>query len=85
MLNWIVWIRTVWLNGIDWNRNVFVYYTVFAFKWPLPDIDIMVRVFVNGSEDLGSIPSHTKDTKMVLDAALLSTQHYIVKIKGKVE
>ena len=23
MLNWIVWIRTVWLNGIVWNRNVF--------------------------------------------------------------
>ena len=22
-LNWIVWIRTVWLNGIAWNRNVF--------------------------------------------------------------
>ena len=24
MLNWIVWIRTVWLNWIAWNRNVFV-------------------------------------------------------------
>ena len=23
MLNWIVWIRTVWLNWIAWNRNVF--------------------------------------------------------------
>ena len=22
MLNWIVWIRTVWLNWIVWNRNV---------------------------------------------------------------
>ena len=23
MLNWIVWIRTVWLNWIAWNGNVF--------------------------------------------------------------
>ena len=22
-LNWIVWIRIVWLNWIIWNRNVF--------------------------------------------------------------
>ena len=29
--------------------------------------------------------SHTKDSKMVLNAALLSNQHYKVKIKGKVE
>ena len=28
--------------------------------------------------------SHTKDSKMVLDSALLYTQHYKVKIKGKV-
>ena len=29
--------------------------------------------------------SHTKDSKIVLDATLLSIQHYKVKIKGKVE
>ena len=23
ILNWISWIRTVWINGIAWNRNVF--------------------------------------------------------------
>ena len=28
MLNWIVWIRTVWPNLIAWNRNVFDNYTV---------------------------------------------------------
>ena len=27
----------------------------------------------------------TKDSKMVIDAALLNTQHYKVRIKGKVE
>ena len=29
--------------------------------------------------------SHTKDSKMVHDDALLNTQHYKVQIKGKVE
>ena len=29
--------------------------------------------------------SHTKDSKMVLDAPLLNTHHYKVRIKGKVE
>ena len=47
----------------------------------------MVRVFANGPGDLGSISrsSHTKDFKMVLDDSLLNTQHYKVRIKGKVE
>ena len=42
----------------------------------------MSRVFTNGLGDWSSIPN-TK--KMVLDAALLNTQHYKVRIKGKVE
>ena len=47
----------------------------------------MVRVFTNGPKDQGSIPGRVipKTQKMVLDAALLSTQHYLVQIKGKVE
>ena len=47
----------------------------------------MVRVFTNGSEDQGSIPIRIipKTQKMVLDAALLNTQHYKGRIKGKVE
>ena len=46
-----------------------------------------VRVFANGPGDLGSIPGRVipKTQKMVLDASLLSTQHYRVRIKGKVE
>ena len=46
-----------------------------------------VRVFANGPGDLGSIPGRVipKTQKMVLDASLLSTQHYKVRIKGKVE
>ena len=47
----------------------------------------MGRVFANGSQDRGSIPGQVvpKTQKMVLDAALLNTQHFKVRIKGKVE
>ena len=57
---------------------------LFLFDWfglvlwhIVPDIGIMVRVFANGPEDLGSIPSRVipKTQKMVLDASLLNTQH----------
>ena len=53
----------------------------------IPDIGIMVRVFANGLGDLGSILRQVipKTQKMVLDDTLLNTQHYKVRIKGKVE
>ena len=47
----------------------------------------MSRVFANGPEDRGSISGRVirKTQKMVLDTALLNTQHYKVRVKGKVE
>ena len=47
----------------------------------------MVRVFANGAGDLGSVEGRViqKTQKMVLDATLLNTQHYRVRIKGKME
>ena len=47
----------------------------------------MSRVFANGPGDRGSIPGRVipKTFKMVLDTALLNTQHYKVRIKDKVE
>ena len=47
----------------------------------------MSSVFTNDPEDRGSIPGGVipKTHKMVVDAALLNTQHYKVRIKGKVE
>ena len=47
----------------------------------------MSRVFANGLGDQTLIPGRAipKTQKMVFDAALLSTQHYKVRIKGKVE
>ena len=51
------------------------------------DIGIMSSVFANGWGRPGFNPrlSHTKDSKIVLDATLLNIQHYKVRIKGKVE
>ena len=47
----------------------------------------MSWVFTNGLGDQCSIPGWViqKTQKMVLDAALLSTQYYKVRIKGKME
>ena len=48
---------------------------------------LMSRVFAKGLGDRGSIPGQVipKTQKIVLDATLLSTQHYKVRIKGKME
>ena len=50
-------------------------------------IGLAVRVFTSGPGGLGSIPGRVipKTQKVVLDASLLNTQHYKVRIKGKVE
>ena len=47
----------------------------------------MSRVFANGPGDWGSILGRVipKTEKMLLDTALLNTQHYKVSIKAKVE
>ena len=42
----------------------------------------MSRVFANGPGDQKLL---SKTPKMVIDATLLSTQHYKVRIEGKVE
>ena len=48
---------------------------------------LMSGVFTNGLGDRGSIPGLTipKTQKMVLDATLLNTKYYKVRIKGEVE
>ena len=50
-------------------------------------IGLMSRVFANGPGDWGSIPGWVipKTQKVVLDAALLNTQHNRIRIKGKME
>ena len=64
---------------------IFAKFILASFIWlldvgRLPDIGMMVRVFANGPGRV--IP---KTQKMVLDSSLLNTQHYKVRIKGKVE
>ena len=50
-------------------------------------IGLMSKVFANGPKDQSSVPGRIipKTQEMVLDAALLNTQHYKVRIMGKVE
>ena len=50
-------------------------------------VGLMSTVFANGPGDRVSILGQVKPKtlKMVLDAVLLNTQHYKVRIKGKVE
>ena len=54
-------------------------------KWK--NIGFMSRKFANGLGDWGSILDRVtlKIFKIVLDTALLNTQHYKVRIKGIVE
>ena len=50
-------------------------------------IDLLGRVFDNDPGILGSLSGRVmpKTKKMILDAALLNTQYFKVRIKGKVE
>ena len=50
-------------------------------------IGLMSKVFTNDPGDWGSIPGQVipKTQKLVFDAALLNTQHYKVRVKGKLE
>ena len=50
-------------------------------------LGLISRVFAKASGDRGSVPGRVKPKtqKIVLDAALLNTQHEKVWIKGKVE
>ena len=53
-----------------------------AYVYMSASVGLAVRVFANGHGDLGSIPGRVipKTQKMVLDASLLNTQHYKVRI-----
>ena len=66
-------------DGIYFCLNGFYIYTI-CFSTGL-----MSRMFTNGPEDRGSTPGRVKPKtqETVLDAALLSNQHYKVRIKGK--
>ena len=68
------------------NIQIFVLLSTLLYCYSIVHWSV-VRVFVNESVDQGSISDRVipKTKKLVLDAALLNTQHYQVRIKGKVE
>ena len=61
--------------------NIIIIIIIYSFE------SFSHQLFDNGPGDRGSIPGWItpKTQKMVLNAALLSTQHYKVRIKGKFE
>ena len=65
------------VSRIDYRHH----FIMFTGNWPTS------RGFTNGPGDRGSMPGRVipKTQKMVLDAVLLNTQHYKVRIKSKVE
>ena len=66
-----------WISNIDLTKL----YTINRL------IGLVGRVFAYGPGNMGSIPGRfiPKTLKMILDASLLNTQQYKVRIKGKVE
>ena len=68
----VVLVRMSSICQIDHITLETIYLCKFGHKW-------------SGRPGVNPRSSHTKDSKMVLDAALLSTQHYKVRIKSKVE
>ena len=64
--------------------NIYIYIYIYIYN---RSICPMGSVFANGQGDCSSIPGQviSKTQKMILDDSLLNTQHYKVRIKGKVE
>ena len=60
---------------------------IMVILYPNWTFALMSTVFANGHADRGSILGQVipKTQKLVLDAAFLNTQHYKIRIKGKVE
>ena len=92
--------KLLWILNKDLAPPYFIsFYFIFAFIFFVILLLFLVsyyraiglmsrsRVFANGPGDRGSILGWIipKTKKMVLDAALLNTQYYKVRIKGKVE
>ena len=66
---------------------IYLYRHIVNIAWSHDCILEKLTVTANGPEDQGSSPGRVipKTQKMVLNAALFNTQHYKVRIKGKVE
>ena len=69
--------------SLTWIKNISVENCEFVLR----AISLKGRMFANGTGDQGSIPGQVipKTQKLLLDASLLNTQHYKVRIEDKVE
>ena len=69
------------------NINFFCNFLVLSIFFSSLVHLLIGRVFVDGPGDWGSISGRVIPItqKMALDTSLLNTQHYKVRIKGKVE
>ena len=82
------WCSSYWkgslLVALDYGRQL---YFLQLIIYPGLDIGMMVTMFANGPGHRGSIPDRviSETLKIVLDASLLNTQQYKVRIKGKVD
>ena len=98
ILNNLIVLKYCSLLRIYWiEENIYIYIYIYIYimcrlgKYvdyvhiEYRPMSTIVREFANGLGDLGSIPGlvipYTE--KMALDASLLNTQHYKVRIKGK--
>ena len=65
----------------------YIYIYIYTHTHTHRTVNLMSRVLANGPGGRGSIPGRVipKAQKMVLDVALLSTQHNKVCVKGEVE
>ena len=74
---------------IEREREIYfkIYFYIYTYILKYIRIGPRNRVFASGLGDWGLIPGRIiqKTQKMVPDATLLNTQHYMVRIKGKME
>ena len=93
-----MWENYLYPRQHQFHLRIYIYIYIYIYIIIMPVIyiyiyiyiyitSIMIRGFTNGLEDRGSISGHIipKTQKMVFQASLLNTQHYKVRIKGKME
>ena len=87
LLNYIIFciLRNLFIAYYLITLYIVIYLILYILYNYWSFIGLAGRVFVNGLEDLGSIPGRVipKTLKMVLDTSSLNTQQYKLRIKGK--
>ena len=91
--------HTLYINTHTHTHYIYIYIYIKTHCYEIEDylvnfngqviwlIGLVGRVFANGPGDRGSVPGRviSKTLKIVLDTSLPNTQHYKVRIMGKVE